>query len=45
MKTLQIVSLALCAAVLTAGAQSSQKTPFLNPNLSPEQRAEDIVIA
>src|SRR3569833_351074 len=43
MKTLRITSLVICAAVLTAGAQNSQKTPFLNPNLPPEKRAEGIV--
>jgi len=43
MKIFRIASLFFCASVLTAGAQDSQKTPFLNTNLSPEQRAQDIV--
>jgi beta-glucosidase len=43
MKTLLIGSLIFCTAALTAGAQDNQKSAFLNPNLSPEQRAADIV--
>jgi len=43
MKIFRIASLFFCASVLTAGAQDSQKSPFLNTNLSPEQRAQDIV--
>jgi beta-glucosidase len=42
MKTLHIAVLAFCTAV-AAGAQDTQKTPFLNTSLSPEKRAEDIV--
>ena len=43
MKTFRIASLLFCAAVMTAVAQESQKTPFLDTSLSPEQRAQDIV--
>src|SRR3569833_3658524 len=43
MNSICIASLCFCAALMTAGAQDSQKSPFLDTNLSPEQRAEDIV--
>ena len=38
-----IASVAICMALVTADAQDSQKPAYLNPNLSPEQRAGDLV--
>src|SRR5690348_1443791 len=38
-----LAALVLFAVAATAGAQDSQKSAFLNTNLSPEKRAEDIV--
>jgi beta-glucosidase len=36
-------SIALCAAAFTAVAQDNQKAAYLDPSLSPEQRAADLV--
>ena len=38
-----LAALVSCAVAAAAGAQDAQQSAFLNPKLSPEKRAEDIV--